>query len=149
MATRVSSRSSVGTFHLWNSFLFVQMVIKIDFSSSILYFRKREISLKQIILIIAPFILQWWSWNILNLNIWVIRCLIVCLVFLSFIWCFNISDFVLQITRSKMLIKTSVRAETSVTFGTYMRISIFASVLAFANLSDPVFDIILLYNLYK
>ena len=149
MATRVSTHSSVRTFHLWNSFLFVQMVIKIDFSSSILYFRKREISLKQIILIIAPFILQWWSWNILNLNIWVIRCLIVCLVFLSFIWCFNISDFVLQITRSKMLIKTSVRAETSVTLGTYMRISIFASVLAFANLSDPVFDIILLYNLYK
>ena len=73
---------------------------------------------------IAPFISQWLSCNILNLNIWIIRCLIVCPVLLFFIWFLNIIDFVLQITRSKMLIKTSVRAETLVTFGTYMRTSI-------------------------
>ena len=124
METRVSTCSSVWKFQLWNSFLLVQMVIKIDFSYSILFFRKREI-IKQIILIIATFILQWWIWNISNLSIWIIRCLVFCIVFISFIWCLNISDFVLQITWSKILIKIYVRAETSVTFGTYMRISIF------------------------
>ena len=146
MATRVSTHSSVGTFHLWNSFLLVQMVIKIDFSSSILFFRKQEISLKQIILIIAPFTSQWWSWNILHPNNWVIRCFIVCVVFLSFIWSLNISDSVLQITGSIMLIKPLiVRKRRS--YSTHKGESPFTSVLAFANLLDPVFDIIFLYNL--
>ena len=86
-------------------------------------FRKREI-IKQIILIIATFILQWWIWNISNLSIWIIRCLVFCIVFISFIWCLNISDFVLQITWSKVLIKASLRAETSATLDAYMRMSI-------------------------
>ena len=123
METRVSTCSSVWKFQLWNSFLLVQMVIKIDFSYSILFFHKREI-IKQIILIIATFILQWWIWNISNLSIWIIRCLVFCIVFISFIWCLNISDFVLQITWSKVLIKASLRAETSATLDAYMRMSI-------------------------
>ena len=50
--------------------------------------------------------------------------LIIWLVFISFIWCLNNNEFVLQITRSKVLIMTSACTETSVTFGPYIRISI-------------------------
>ena len=143
MATRISTHSSVGKFHLWNSFLLVQMVIKIGFSSSILFFQKREIDFSQTNdLDNCPIYIAVMELKYSESQYWVIRCLIVCLVFLSFIWCLNISDFVLQITRSKMLRKRR-------SYSTDPWESPFASALAFTNLLDPVFDIILLYILYN
>ena len=125
--------------HLRNSFLLVQMVIKTDFSSSILFFRKQEREFSQTNNIDnCPFISQWWSWNIRNLDIWIIRCLIVFIVFIYFISCLNISDFVLPITWSKVLIKSQLA---------HMWEYPFPFVLAFDNLSDPVFDIILAHKL--
>ena len=116
MATRV--HSSVGTFHLWNSLLLLQMVIEIDFSSIILFFRKWEIDFSQTNnldnwpIYIAVMELKYQESQYLNHQMFGL------LHRLHFFHtCLNITDFVLQITWSKVLIKTSVRTETLVPIG--------------------------------
>ena len=47
-------------------------------------------SLKQIIMMFALFISQWWSWTITSLNIWIFWRLIVSIAFVSFIRCLKI-----------------------------------------------------------
>ena len=47
MMTPASTRPSFWKFLLLNSFLLVHMVIKTDFSSGILFFRKQEIDFSQ------------------------------------------------------------------------------------------------------
>ena len=127
MVTRVSRIHSfisrdISSMKLFPAF---QMVIKIDFSSSILFFRKREIDFSQTNnldncpIYIAVIELKYPESQYLNHQMFdrLPR-------FPFFHMVFEHQYFALQITRSKMLIKTSVRAETSFTFGTYMRISI-------------------------
>ena len=154
MATRVSTRSSVWKFHLWNSSLLFQVVIKIDFSSSILFFCKRKIDFSQTNcanncankLIIALFISQAWFWNIRNLNIWV-----------TLYWSFGSSLFLsydVWTTMNLFFRQHDLRcwlwpllARKHRSHSAHISESLFASVLAFANLSDPVFDVTLLHNL--
>ena len=125
------------------------MVIKIYFSSITLFFCKQEIDFSQTnnldncSIYITVMELEYQESQYLSHQ--------TCnrLSRLHFFICYlNISDFVLQITRSKVLIKTSVCTETLITFGAYMR-SPFASVLAFTNFLDPVFYIVLPHNLYN
>ena len=122
---------------------------KIYFSSSTLFFCKQEIDFSQTnnldiySIYIAVMELEYQESQYLSHQMFNR------LSRLHFFICYlNISDFVLQITRSKVLIKTSVCTETLIKFGAYMR-SPFASVLAFTNFLDPGFYIILPHNLYN